>query len=114
MSNRIVNTARNATRIGNTSTRAKTLDGVATSKALDAPAVPLVNVAALIDESGEINIGSSAGIPCVATANDGHNTLAMLARRRGESFFDLLVRLDSAIEAARERDEFIDEVNRPR
>lgn len=38
----------------------------------------------------------------------------MLVRRRGESFFDLLVRLDSAIEAAREREEFIDELNRPR
>ena len=112
MNKRIVNTARNATRIVNTSARAQKLNGVAIGKALGAPATPLVNVEALIDDSGEISIGSSAGIPCVATANDGHNTLAILVRRPGESFFGLLVRLDSAIEAARERDEFIDEVNR--
>ena len=114
MGNCIVNTARNATRIVDPSARVKKLDGVAICKALGAPATPLVNVEALIDDSGEISIGSTAGIPCVATAHDGHNALAMLVRRPGESFFDLLVRLDSAIVAARERDEFIDEVNRPR
>jgi len=36
----------------------------------------------------------------VATASDGHNTLAMLVRRPGESLFDILERLDCAIEAA--------------
>ena len=38
MSNRIVNTARNATRIVNTSARAKTLDGATVGKALGAQA----------------------------------------------------------------------------
>lgn len=75
--------------------------------------VGLINVEALIDGTGEITIGSIGTNDCVATANDGHNTLAMLVRRPGESLSELLERLDCAIEAAWEHDEFIDEVNGP-
>lgn len=86
---------------------------MARKKASKTPA-GLINVEALIDETGDINIGSIGTSECVATASDGHNTLAMLVRRPGESLFDLLERLDCAIEAAWEHDEFIDEVNGPR
>ena len=39
-------------------------------------------------------------VGCVATATDGHNCLAMLVRRRGETLAQLLTRLDQAIDKA--------------
>src|SRR4030095_15265289 len=55
------------------------------------------NTEALIDGNGDITIGSVGPIRCVATAADQDQCLAMLVRRRGESFQDLLQRLDAAI-----------------
>ena len=49
---------------------------------------------------GEITVGSGDGNECWATANDGHNSLAMLVRRDGETFNALLKRLDKAIATA--------------
>ncbi len=43
------------------------------------------NIEALIDDGGEITIGSIGPIACAATAADGHNALAMLVRRDGET-----------------------------
>jgi hypothetical protein len=60
---------------------------------------------------GQITIGTLQPVGCVAIANDDHNTLAMLKRRRGESLQDLLLRLDQAIAKAQDGEEFIDEVN---
>jgi hypothetical protein len=71
------------------------------------------NIEALIDGEGDITIGSVASIPCVATAADHHQCLAMLVRRPGESLQDLLQRLDSAIASAYEEENYIDEVNAP-
>lgn len=71
------------------------------------------NIEALIDGDGEITIGSVASIPCVATAADHYQCLAMLVRRSGESLQDLLQRLDSAIASAYEEENYIDEVNAP-
>lgn len=65
----------------------------------------------LVDGEGEIRIGRMGGIPCAAVAADGHNALAMLVRRRGESLEDLLTRLDDAIRLAVEEDARIDEIN---
>lgn len=69
------------------------------------------NIEALIDGDGDITIGSVASIPCVATAADHHQCLAMLVRRRRESLHDLLQRLDAAIASAYEDENYIDEVN---
>ena len=69
------------------------------------------NIEALIDEGGEITIGHLAGVGCVATAADDHNTVAMLARRDGESLNALLKRLGSAIGRYYDDGETIDEVN---
>jgi hypothetical protein len=69
------------------------------------------NIEALIDGEGDITIGSVASIPCVATAADHYQCLAMLVRRPGESLQDLLQRLDSAIASAYEEENYIDEVN---
>jgi hypothetical protein len=71
------------------------------------------NIEALIDGEGDITIGSVASIPCVATAADHHQCLAMLVRRPGESLHDLLQRLDSAIASAYDDENYIDEVNDP-
>ena len=44
-------------------------------------------------------------------ANDDHDLLAAVVRREGESLFELLVRLDDAIEKARDGECVIDEIN---
>ena len=48
-----------------------------------------------------------------AIATDGHNTLAMLKRREGETLGQLLTRLDLAIGKAFTEDVFTDEINTP-
>jgi hypothetical protein len=44
----------------------------------------LPNIAELIAD-GEIAVGELYPVGCVATATDGHNSLAILKRRRGET-----------------------------
>lgn len=55
------------------------------------------NIETLIDDGGEITLGPVSGIVCVASAADGHNALAMLARCDGETLNALIKRLDKAI-----------------
>jgi hypothetical protein len=62
-------------------------------------------------EDGEITLGQMYPVGCVAIANDGHNTLAMLVRRDGETLAQLLARLDQAIAKALDEDIFTDEIN---
>lgn len=73
------------------------------------PSLP--NIECLIDGNGEITIGAVASIPCAATAVDEDQCLAMLVRREDETFGQLLIRLDRAIEIAAEDETFIDEIN---
>jgi hypothetical protein len=73
----------------------------------------LQNIAELIDNGGQISIGGIHPIPCAAVANDDHQALAMLQRRRGESLHQLLVRLDAAIAIAWNEERLIDEINTP-
>lgn len=60
---------------------------------------------------GDISIGRAYSIPCVASAADEDQPLAMLVRRDGETLMQLLSRLDKAIGLALEHDQFVDEVN---
>jgi hypothetical protein len=60
---------------------------------------------------GEITLGVQRPLGCIATATDGHNCLAMLVRRRGETLAQLLTRLDQAIDKALNEDVYTDEVN---
>lgn len=46
-------------------------------------------------------------------AADGHNSLAMLVRRKGETLAQLLTRLDQAIAKALDDDVFTNEINPP-
>lgn len=55
------------------------------------------HIETLIADGGSISIGANDDIACVATAADVHNSLAMLARRDGETLTALLKRLDRAI-----------------
>jgi hypothetical protein len=71
------------------------------------------NIEALIDDGGDITVGRIAGIGCAATAADGHNALAMLARRDGETLNALLKRLDKAIGRYYDTGEPTDEINPP-
>ena len=73
-------------------------------------ALSLPNIAQLIDD-GEITIGTLRPVGCVATATDEDCNYAMLVRRRGESLFQLLTRLDQAIDKALTLGIFIDEIN---
>lgn len=77
------------------------------------PSDDLVNIAELIDDGGQISIGQLYPIPCAAVANDDHDCLAMLQRRPGETFHQLLSRLDAAIVSARDSGIRIDEINPP-
>ena len=69
------------------------------------------NIEFLIDGSGDITIGRVGPIACAATAADEDQQLAAFVRRKGESFGDLLDRLDAAIEHALEDNVYVDEIN---
>ena len=69
------------------------------------------NIEALIADGGEITIGAIYPIECAATAADGHNSVAMLVRREGETLDALLERLDKAIAQFYDDGEAIDEIN---
>lgn len=71
------------------------------------------NIQVLIDDGGEITLGRLHGIDCAASAADGHNAVAMLVRRDGETFNALLKRLDRAIGTYYQDGETVDEVNGP-
>lgn len=71
------------------------------------------NIEALIDDGGEITVGHISGVGCAATAADGHNALAMIARREGESLTALIKRLDKAIGRYYDLGETTDEINSP-
>jgi hypothetical protein len=73
-------------------------------------ALSLPNIAHLI-EDGEVTIGMLRPVGCVATAVDDDCNYAMLVCRRGESLFQLLTRLDHAIDKALTLGIFTDEIN---
>lgn len=81
------------------------------SNSVSLPDLP--NIEQLIDGEGQITIGAIHPLRCVAIANDGHSSLAMLVRRDGETLAQLLIRLDAAIAKAYDEESFTDEVNVP-
>jgi hypothetical protein len=82
------------------------------AKKMDGTGSPweLPHIAELIQD-GEITVGVVRPVGCVAVASDGHTTLAMLARRKGETLAQLLTRLDLAIAKAYDEEIFTDEIN---
>ena len=69
------------------------------------------NIEALIDDGSEITLGAIDGIECAAMSADGHNCLAMLVRREGETLNALLRRLDKVIATVLDGGSPIDEIN---
>ena len=64
-------------------------------------------------EHGQIVVGYMEPVGAVAIATEGRQTIAMLRRRKDESFKQLLARLDTAIASAMIDDVYVDEVNVP-
>ncbi|TAK46499.1 MAG: hypothetical protein EPO23_14975 [Xanthobacteraceae bacterium] len=85
--------------------------GTAPSRVAARDQPPLANIAALIDNGGQITLGALRPIACAAIANDEENCLAMLQRKSGETLQQLLERLDTAIELAWTTGQFTDEIN---
>lgn len=81
------------------------------SNPVSLPSLP--NIEQLVDGAGQITIGAIHPLRCVAIANDGHSSLAMLLRRDGETLTQLLIRLDAAIAKAYDENTLTDEVNVP-
>jgi hypothetical protein len=90
--------------------RTRSLDKKVIAKNSAVIPTSLPNLAELITY-GEITVGVLRPIGCVATATDGHNCLAMLVRRRGETLAQLLARLDQAIDKALTEEIYTDEIN---
>jgi hypothetical protein len=63
------------------------------------------------DGNAGFAIGRLSPIPSVAPAVDQDTTCALLVRRDGETFEQLLARLDRAIQTAVDDEIFIDEIN---
>jgi hypothetical protein len=64
-----------------------------------------------VESGGNIQIGRIAPIKCAAVAADPHGMIAALVRRNGESFNDLIHRLDHAVDMAMNHDAPTDEIN---
>jgi hypothetical protein len=73
----------------------------------------LPNIERLLAEHGAITLSEISPVGCVAAAADNDHCYAMLARKKGESVLELLLRLDRAIALAAENNTTIDEVNPP-
>jgi hypothetical protein len=72
---------------------------------------PYSHIEQLIQDGGEITIGALEPIPCVASAATDDECPALLKRRRGETFLQLIDRLDEAIGSYFETGDSIDEIN---
>lgn len=72
----------------------------------------LENIECLIDGEGTITFGRVGSIRCAAIACDSSDQLAALVLHPGESFVELLSRLDAAIAQAWEEECYTDEINR--
>lgn len=69
---------------------------------------------ALLDDGGQIMLGTVKPIVGAAVAHDGKQTLAMLKRRSGETVEQLLQRLDRAVYTAIDTGLRVDEINQPK
>ena len=85
--------------------------GIAAGRVAAQSQPALANIAALVESGGQITIGALRPIKCAAIANDEHDCLVMLQRKRAETLQCLLERLDAAIGRAWSTGQFTDEIN---
>ena len=64
-----------------------------------------------IECDGQLSIGRIGPIACAAVASDEDQMYVSLVRRDGESFTDLLTRLDTALADALDNEIYLDEIN---
>jgi hypothetical protein len=74
---------------------------------------PLAHIEALLDDGGQIMLGTVKPIVGAAVAHDGKQTLAMLKRLPGETVELLLHRLDEAVRIATLTGVRVDDINKP-
>jgi hypothetical protein len=69
----------------------------------------------LDSEEGTISLGAinDSSLGYTAVANDEHNMLVALVRKRGETLHQLLDRLEQALGPAIEEQIYVDEINGP-
>jgi hypothetical protein len=77
------------------------------------PSSPWPHIEEFIESGGNISIGCIAPIKCAAVASDDHNMLAALSRNPGETFNELMNRLDRTIDLAIYHDAQTDKINPP-
>jgi hypothetical protein len=83
----------------------------ATRAGANATSSALAHIQALIDNGGQIMVGTIAPIKGAAVGHDGKKTLVMLRRQPREAVPDLLARLDAAIATAQSTGSRVDEIN---
>jgi hypothetical protein len=86
----------------------------AAARGVVSPAGALACLEALLDDGGQIMLGTVKPIVGAAVAHDGRQTLAMLRRRPGETVEQLLQRLDRAVYTAVDTGLRVDEINQPK
>lgn len=64
-----------------------------------------------IENDGNISVGRFGPCKCAAIASDESAMLVALQKRNSETFKDLLIRLDKALDLALEEDIYTDEIN---
>jgi hypothetical protein len=69
------------------------------------------HVEEFFESGGNIRIGPIRPIKCAAVAAVVHGKLAALVRRDGESFNDLMRRLNQAVNRAMNHDAYTEEIN---
>ena len=74
----------------------------------------LTNIEALLDDGGQIMLGTVKPIVGAAVAHDGKQTLAMLKRRSGDTVEQLLQRLYRAVYTSIDTGTRVDEINQPK
>lgn len=77
------------------------------------PSSPWPNIEEFLESGGNIQIGRIAPLDYVAVASDEHMMLAALTRNAGETFMELVHRLDTAVDLAINHDTLTDEINSP-
>ena len=77
----------------------------------DDATAPWLTLQDFIGNDGQVSIGRIGPIACAAIASDEHQMYVALVRRDGESFTELLTRLDTALAGALDNEIFVDEIN---
>lgn len=74
---------------------------------------PWPHIEEFLESGGHIEIGRVSPLDYVAVASDEHIMLAALTRNPGETFIELIRRLNAAVDLAVNHETFTDEINGP-